>query len=142
MTAYTNPTGQTSPTVPGDLFARHQTIAGLRALADFLEDNPAVPVKEYGAHYSVHTRVGDDAAAAAEVDQVAALLGAEVTDDRPRGGHYIASKTFGRITYRIVHIPARQMAEHYAHISYRDNIRLDHTDQDGDQGSADSGRAA
>lgn len=146
MTAHTNPTGQTtpaSPVVPGDLFARHQTITGLRALADLLEANPAVPVKEFGADYSVHTRVGDDAAAAARVDQVAALLGAQVTDDRPRGGHYIASKTFGRIAYRIVHIPARQMHEHYAHMSYRDNIRLGDTDQNGDQDSGeDTGRAA
>lgn len=146
----TDATGQTLPIVPGDLFARHQTITGLRALADFLEANPAVPVKEYGAHYTVNTPVGDDAAAAAMVDQVAALLGAEVTDDRPRGGHYTASKTFGRITYQIVHIPARQMDEYYAHLSYRHNIRLDDTDQDGDQdcdqdgdqGGADSGRAA
>ncbi|MEU8122182.1 hypothetical protein AB0C21_26045 [Spirillospora sp. NPDC049024] len=135
MTTPTDSTGRPFPLVPGDLFARHQTIAGLRALADFLEANPAVPVKEYGAHYSVHTRVGDDAAAAALVDQVAAFLGAKVTDDRPTGGHYTAEKTFGRIAYRIVHIPARQMAEHYAHMSYRDNIRLD-LDQD------DEGRAA
>lgn len=37
--------------VPGDLFARTQTVAGLRALADFLEANPAVPVREFGADY-------------------------------------------------------------------------------------------
>ncbi|CNF01538.1 Uncharacterised protein [Mycobacterium tuberculosis] len=130
MTARTNPTGRTAPIVPGDLFARHQTITGLRALADFLEANPGVPVQEYGAHYTVTTPIGDDAAAAALVDQTAVLLDAEITDDRPRGGHYTASKTFGRIVYRIVHIPARQMDEHYAHMSYRDNIRLDDTDQD------------
>ncbi|MGI5206476.1 hypothetical protein ACQEU6_33500 [Spirillospora sp. CA-108201] len=139
MTASTIPNGQTSPPVPGDLFARHQTIAGLRALADFLEANPAVPVKEYGGDYSVYTRTGDDASAVAVVDQVAALLNTEVTDDRP-GGHYIASKTFGRITYQIVHIPARQMDEHHAQNSYCANIRLDQDDdQDDDQ---DAGRAA
>ncbi|MFF4242303.1 hypothetical protein ACFYYL_41095 [Actinomadura geliboluensis] len=138
-TAHTDPTGQTPVIVPGDLFARHQTITGLRALADFLEANPGVPVNEYGAYYSVTARVGDDAAASALVEQVAPLLGGEVTDDRPSGGHYSASKTFGRITYRIVHVPARQMDEYHAHMSYRDNIRLDQNDRDGDQGT---GRAA
>lgn len=136
MTTHTDATGQPSSVVPGDLFARHQTITGLRALADFLEANPAVPIKEYGGDYNVYTRTGDDAAAVAAVDQVAALLNTEVTDDRPRDGHYIASKTFGRITYQIVHIPARQMDEHHAHNSYRDNIRLDPDQNNGDQGRA------
>ncbi|MGC4953871.1 hypothetical protein ACLQ2P_11705 [Actinomadura citrea] len=136
MTSPTAPNGQTSLPVPGDLFARHQTITGLRALADFLEANPAVPVKEYGGDYHVFTNEGDDAAGVALVDQAAALLGVPVHDNRSHGGHYGAHKSFGRISYRIVHIPDRQMDEHNAHMSYRDNIRLD---QDDDQGS---GRAA
>ncbi|WP_339155527.1 hypothetical protein [Actinomadura luteofluorescens] len=136
MTSPAALTGQTSLPVPGDLFARHQTIAGLRALADFLEANPSVPIKEYGGDYNVYTRTGDDPAAVAAVDQVAALLNTEVTDDRPHGGHYIASKTFGRITYQIVHIPARQMDEHHAHISYRDNIRLNPAQNNDDEGRA------
>ena len=103
------------PIVPGDLFARAQTIAGLRTLADFLEANPAVPVYEYGWEVTVHAE-GTDAQEVAEVDRVAALLG--VTPVRSPGGHYIASKVFGRITYRIVHIPARRMAAHNALMSY------------------------
>ncbi|MFI0370401.1 hypothetical protein ACH35V_21240 [Actinomadura sp. 1N219] len=138
MTTHDNPTGQTSPVVPGDLFARHQTITGLRALADFLEANPAVPVDEYGEHYHVFTRTEDDASAVALVDQTAALLGAEVTDRRSRGGHYLAEKTFGRITYAIVHIPERQKRESLARDSYRHNIVLD-TEQNS---SDDAGRAA
>jgi hypothetical protein len=135
MTSPAELTGQTPLLVPGDLFARHQTIAGLRALADFLEANPAVPVNEYGREYNVYTRAEDEAAAVAVVDQVAALLGAEVTDTRPDGGHYSAEKTFGRITYGIVHVPQRCQDELEAHMSYRDNIRLD-PDQDGDEGRA------
>ncbi|SNR96264.1 hypothetical protein [Actinomadura mexicana] len=135
MTSSTVPTGQTSLPVPGDLFARHQTIAGLRALADFLEANPAVPVNEYGREYNVYTHAEDETAAVAMVDQVAALLGAEVTDTRAHGGHYSAEKTFGRITYGVVHVPQRRHDEYAAYTSYRDNIRLD-PDQDDDEGQA------
>lgn len=103
------------PIVPGDLFARHQTIAGLRALADFLEANPGVPVYEYGWSLSVHGE-GTDEQRAAEVDRIATLL--DVTPVHSRGGHYIASKTFGRITYNAVHIPVRRIAAHEALMSY------------------------
>ena len=106
------------PIVPGDLFARTQTINGLRALADFLETNPAVPVHEYGRDYTVHARAETDEAARAEVDRIAALLGEDVEDETGRGGHYTVSKTFGRITYTAVHIPARCRAEHAALMSY------------------------
>jgi hypothetical protein len=105
------------PIVPGDLFARTQTIAGLRALADFLEDHPAVPVHEYGWQFSVHAD-GTDEQEADEVDRIADLLGVTPVDDRPRGGHYVAAKTFGRITYRVVHIPERRMTAHNALMSY------------------------
>ncbi|GAA4640733.1 hypothetical protein GCM10023196_107390 [Actinoallomurus vinaceus] len=107
----------TEPIVPGDLFARRQTIAGLRALADFLEANPGVPVNEYGWEVSYHPR-GTDEDQAAEVDRIAALLDAAPVDDRPDDGHYTVAKTFGRITYKVVHIPARQMDAYDALMSY------------------------
>jgi hypothetical protein len=128
MTDRTDPTGQTAPIVPGDLFARHQTITGLRALADFLEANPAVPVNEYGHDLIVSVRADDDTSAAARVDQLAALLGVDVDDDTRHGGHYTATRTFGRISYRIVHIPQHRRDQYRAQDSYRDNITLD-TDQ-------------
>ncbi|GAA2156431.1 hypothetical protein [Actinomadura napierensis] len=134
MTAHSHPI----PVVPGDLFARHQVITGLRALADFLEANPAVPVPEYGETFDVFPRDCDDDCSAALVDHVAALLGVEPDDDRPLGGHYTASRSFGRIIYRIVHVPDRNRRELDAQLSYRDNIRIG-TDQD-EQG--DAGRAA
>lgn len=115
------------PVVPGDLFARHQTIAGLRALADFLEATPDVPVAEYGREYTLYTRDCHDTCGRAEVDRIAALLGVPVTDDTDRDGHYTAERAFGRIVYRIVHIPARRTAEYEARNSYRDNITLDPT---------------
>jgi hypothetical protein len=103
----------THPIIPGDLFARTQTISGLRALADFLENNPAVPVSEFGWEVS-HYPEGTDQEQKAEVDRIAALL--SVAPDNRR--HYMASKTFGRITYRAVHIPARRMAAYDALMSY------------------------
>ncbi|QXJ23619.1 hypothetical protein AGRA3207_004801 [Actinomadura graeca] len=142
MTAHTDPAADTSSIVPGDLFARHHTIAGLRALADFLEANPAVPVREFGGDYTLFTRRGDDAAAVAMVDRVAALLGAEITDDRPRGGHYLAEKTFGRITYGIVHVPDQRRRESLARDSYFHNIVLDTDQYTGEHGGEDSGLVA
>ena len=125
------------PVVPGDLFARHQVITGLRELADFLEANPGVPVPEYGDTFDVFAQEGDDTRSAALVDHVAELLNVPVNDDRPHGGHYRASRSFGRMAYRIVHIPEQRRREYEAETSYRDNITLDtgHDDQD-------SGRAA
>ncbi|QKG22677.1 hypothetical protein [Actinomadura verrucosospora] len=127
MTAHSFPI----PVVPGDLFARHQVITGLRALADFLETNPAVPVPEYGETFDVFPRDCDDDCSAALVDDVAALLKVQADDDRPIGGHYSASRSFGRITYRIVHIPDRNRRQLDAQLSYRQNIRLDDQDHSG-----------
>ena len=106
------------PPVPGDLFARAQTVAGLRALADFLEANPAIPVRELGADYTTFARADDDNAERAEIDRIAAALGERVEDETGDGGHYRVSKTFGRITYCAVHIPAGHRAAHKALMSY------------------------
>ncbi|URN07691.1 hypothetical protein LUW74_32935 [Actinomadura madurae] len=124
MNTPSNPTGPAAPVVPGDLFARHQIILGLRALAVFLEANPGVPVNEFGHDLTVSV-VADDASAVALVDQAAALLGVDVADDTGRGGHYTATRTFGRVSYRIVHIPQRRHEEYRARDSYWDNITVD-----------------
>ncbi|WP_141580468.1 hypothetical protein [Actinomadura sp. WMMA1423] len=134
MTAPTERPVHPSPLVPGDLFARHQIVSGLRALADFLEANPAVPVNEYGHDFLFPVRATDETSAAAQVDHAAALLGVDVSDETRRDGHYSAERTFGRITYRIYHIPERRRRQYRAQDSYQDNIRLD-PDQD-DEGQA------
>ncbi len=127
MTANTHGTAsspRTGPAVPGDLFARRQTITGLRALADFLEANPDVPVAEYGQNFNIFTGHSglDDTAAVAQVDQVAELLGVSVFDRRDRGGHYSATRSFGRIAYTITHIPTRALDDFNARTSYENNI--------------------
>ncbi|MBX6767197.1 MAG: hypothetical protein IRY90_08600 [Actinomadura rubrobrunea] len=125
----TNQTDSTSPAAAPSV--RRQIIDGLRALADLLETDPALPVND--AQMVVFPPPGtSDAAAVAMVDQVAERLGVTVSDDRPWGGHYDACKHFGGgwVTYSFVHIPARVAAEHRARDSYHDNIIVtDHNDQ-------------
>ena len=67
---------------------------------------------------------GDDTARA-EVDRIAAMLGVQVQDDTGRGGHYLATRAFGLISYAAVHIPARCAAEHRALMTYADCVTPD-----------------
>jgi hypothetical protein len=117
----------TNPRTPGDLFARAQLIAGLRALADYLENHPELPVPDYGSDVTVYPN-GGEAEQRAEIDRIAGILGVNPTDNTGRDGHYTAEKTFGRITYRAVYIPSRVWAKHHARNSYRTNITLDGRD--------------
>ncbi|GLZ15076.1 hypothetical protein Acsp04_53110 [Actinomadura sp. NBRC 104425] len=133
MTNPTNPTNPTDPTNPtgraASPSARGKIIDGLRALADLLEADPALPVGD--VDMTVFPPSGtSDAAAAAMVDRIAERLGVTVSDDRPWGGHYDACKSFGDgwVTYSIVHIPTRAAAEHRARASYHDNIIVTHQD--------------
>ncbi|WP_131740281.1 hypothetical protein [Actinomadura roseirufa] len=113
------------PIVPGDLFSRHQTIAGLRALADFLEANPAVPVEEYGHTYNVWINADTDDGGRSGIAALAAHLGEAFEDRIAHGGHCTTRKTFGRIRYSAVYIPNRRMTELKARSSYEANIILD-----------------
>jgi hypothetical protein len=92
---------------------RADLIAGLHALADFLDANPALPIPEFSADLLVHAR-GTDAEQRTEVDRVAGLLDASVDDRTARGGHYTATRGFGPVEYRCVAIPAKVMALHEA----------------------------
>ncbi|MEU6745687.1 hypothetical protein ABZ914_05655 [Spirillospora sp. NPDC046719] len=96
------------PVVPGDLFARHQTITGLRKLADYLEANPAVPVEEFGTTYTVWINATSDDEGRAQIHHIAELLGAEVADWIAFGGYCTARRAFGRIRYTAVYKPARR----------------------------------
>ena len=114
-----------APLVPGDLFARHQIITGLRSLADFLEANPAVPVNKYGIDVLHSVREHDDTASAAEVDRIAALLGNDVQDERHQRGHYKVTRTFGRVTYRAYYVPSEEMRRYRAWCSYVNAVTPD-----------------
>jgi hypothetical protein len=109
--------------------ARVSAITGLRQLADYLDAHPDVPVTEYSWDLLAFAREkNDDHAARAEVDHVADLLDVDVQDHTPNGGHYIAARSFGRVTYEFLHIPACQRARHRAHMSYADNVIPDDTE--------------
>jgi hypothetical protein len=108
----------TDHTIPSDLLHRAKVIGGLRQLADWLDAHPGVPVSPYGWDLSIYPQHDDDAARAAEVDRIAAILGVTVTDQTPNGGHYTASRTFGLITYEAVHVPRRRRTAHAALMSY------------------------
>jgi len=119
----------TDQLIPGDLLTRAKTISGLRALADYLEANPDLPVAPFGWDLNVYPARGDDEAAErAAVDQVAARLGVPVDDKTPTGGHYRAIRSFGLITYQAIHVPARRQAAHEALWSYAGCITPDETE--------------
>jgi hypothetical protein len=103
--------------------ARARGLAGLRQLADYLDAHPDIPVPEHGWDLLAFARdKADDTVGRAETDHVAALLGVQVRDDTPTGGHYTAARSFGPVRYEFIHIPARQRALYYAHMSYADSV--------------------
>ncbi|MFF5261799.1 hypothetical protein ACFY4C_22910 [Actinomadura viridis] len=117
--------------MPGADEAAHRgrVVEGLIDLAAFLEANPGVPVPRFGWRLLVALGVSvngtTDLAQRAEIDRVAGLLGAPVSDETRDGGHYIARRHFGPVTYEAVHVPACRMATFDALRSYADNVKPD-----------------
>jgi hypothetical protein len=75
-------------------------IAGIRALADFLQDHPGVPAPRWADIYVFPPR-GTDEQMRAEIDGIAARIETVVTND---ASHYAASRHFGPVQYRAVAI--------------------------------------
>ena len=83
---------------------RVRLIAGLRDLAEFLDQNPEVPAP-WGTDILVFPIEASDAEMFAEIDTIAELIGSTASDaDSPRG-HYSAVRNFGPVQYRAVAIP-------------------------------------
>ena len=80
---------------------RARLIAGLVDLAVFLEANPDVPAPRY-TDMLVFPSGGADADRCAEIDVIAARIGAEARDEY---GHYVTGRQFGPVHYRAVAIP-------------------------------------
>ncbi|WP_169983535.1 hypothetical protein [Microbispora sp. H10836] len=100
---------------------RTALIAGLRALADFLDANPAVPVPR--SVYALHFPHGaTDAEMCAEVDHIAELLGVRASQEF---GHYGAAVHFGPVEYKAVAILAARRAQYEADRSYEGCIQPD-----------------
>lgn len=80
-----------------DCTVRAEFIAALRRLAQFLADNPKLPVPSCGEQITVHA-CGSERDKRTAIDRVAALLGVPASD----GTCYIAERDFGPIIYRAV----------------------------------------
>jgi hypothetical protein len=84
------------------LSERAALISGFRALADYLESNPDVPVSGYVTVY-VFPPDNGCAGMRAEIDFIAALLGV-TAGESANGHHYAAVRSFGPVEYRAVAI--------------------------------------
>lgn len=103
---------------------RTDFIAGLHALADFLDTHPELPVPPFQTDVLIHIR-GSDEEQRAEVDRLADLLGVPVTDETSTGGHYIAVRAFGPVEYRCVAVPRAVLAAFQAAMSYANSVTPD-----------------
>jgi hypothetical protein len=88
---------------------RQALISGLRALADFLESNPDVPVPEY-TDVLVFPSSASDAGKRREIDVIASRIGS-VAESFSSYRHYQTSRRFGPVEYRAVAIPADENRE-------------------------------
>ena len=95
----------------GNSKERERLIAGLRELADYLDQNAQVPVPRY-ADLLVFPDRGTDAKMFAEIDVIAEQIGVTATRNETPDGHYIASRYFGPVQYRAVAIPQAARNDH------------------------------
>jgi hypothetical protein len=83
---------------------RGRLIAGLRQLADFLGQNPAVPAPRY-AEVIVFPARASNPEMFAEIDVIAQQIAATASSADSPAGHYSAARDFGPVRYRAVAIP-------------------------------------
>jgi hypothetical protein len=74
-------------------------VAGLRAPADFLEANPAVPVPRHGHVFSVSTSSSDEQKRS-QVKFAGLAIGEDVTDNA-RDGQCWTQRQFGPVSYLV-----------------------------------------
>lgn len=87
---------------------RVELVAGLRALATFLEENEDVPAPK-NAEVFVFPEDGTNAKQREEIDNIAARIGA--IPSKGPSGHYKATRKFGPVEYRAVAIPVNNDKE-------------------------------
>lgn len=83
---------------------RAAKVAGLRALADYLEAHPDLPTGSLKFRYYPGRADGfeDEAAKVAEVDRVAGILGVEAGPQYEGDPHHYATRQFGSVSYEAV----------------------------------------
>jgi hypothetical protein len=82
-------------------YQRSQLIAGLRALAEFLEADSGVPAP-VSTHVLVFPPFSTNVEQRAEIDRIASRTGTRTQEYVP--GHYTVSRHFGPVEYRAVAI--------------------------------------
>jgi hypothetical protein len=95
-------------------------IRGLFELAAFVADHPELPVPAVRVVFWPSSRHEDFEAACREIDQVGAVLGAEL---KLNNGHYAVTTGFGPVEVTSFAISSDTMAAHTAHMSYADNVQ-------------------
>jgi hypothetical protein len=97
---------------------RAQWLADARALLDFIEANPDLPVPSYHSieisYHPIPQANVSDADKMAAIDEIADLLGATVTTPDMPGSHYEAQIRFGSASYRAVAVLKRERDEYSA----------------------------
>lgn len=97
---------------------RAQWLADARALLDYLEANPDVPLNQYRgieiSHHPLPSAAVDDADKMAAVDIIADLLGTPVTTPSTPGSHYETEIRFGSASYRAVSVLKEYIDRHDA----------------------------
>jgi hypothetical protein len=96
---------------------RQAFITGLRDLADYLDQHPAVPVPTYGTQVYLSASSTDDGGCA-QVRQFARQLGITPPSTISCSGHYEAARSFGPVGYRMLAISDAAMARCLAADSY------------------------
>ncbi|MFF4771888.1 hypothetical protein ACFY05_03425 [Microtetraspora fusca] len=115
---------------------RTAVITGLRALADFLEANPAIPAPAFPFSIRCFPKRGSDAEMCAEIDRIAELLGTEIDPDGLPSGHYTTGLDFGPVRYEATAVLADARARYAAESSYFGCVDPDPIDSTTDPASA------
>jgi hypothetical protein len=107
---------------------REGYINALRALADYLAGNPAIPVPSDG---TASVRVaGPTHGGCAQVDHIAALLGSPVEDSLTSTGYYQTRRDFGPIEYVAWTVTDVTVARNRAATSYWGCVTPDEVSSD------------
>ena len=100
-----------------DPATRQAFITGLRDLAAWLDQHPAVPVPKYGDE--IHLCAGAPTTAVAPRSITSPRTCKLAIDNRlAYSGHYEAVRSFGPVGYRMIAISDAAMARHYAADTY------------------------
>jgi hypothetical protein len=83
---------------------RAALIGGFRALADYLESHPDIPAPIYSTVY-VFPSDGGWPGMCSDIEVTAARMG--VACRLTIGGHYVATRDFGPVEYRMAAIPPK-----------------------------------